>query len=163
MSGPSPRGRGKLCRLRGGIRSSRAIPAWAGKTPPAPPHPARSAGHPRVGGENREPSRNLVAHAGPSPRGRGKQTHQGSLLWGRRAIPAWAGKTLILQPVTAVKSINKAQSERNIVRIELGKGEGFGSGVPSFGDKRDSGEFDGIAPGAAAGTKALDAVALAVG
>ena len=73
--GPSPRGRGNPAPARKLTRSSRSIPAWAGK--------------PRSRWSSKS------SHDGPSPRGRGNRS-SGPVSAPRslrhRSIPAWAGK-----------------------------------------------------------------------
>ncbi len=91
--GPSPRGRGKLCRVHPGADPERAIPAWAGKTLAGGSRWRRRTGHPRVGGENFSFLRRETQRTGPSPRGRGKRDLRVVAPHDVRAIPAWAGKT----------------------------------------------------------------------
>ncbi len=76
----------------------RAIPAWAGKTSRISRLRGVRPGHPRVGGENPgKPFERTIA-AGPSPRGRGKQSPESTPPRSLRAIPAWAGKTFATGP-----------------------------------------------------------------
>ena len=91
--GSSPRGRGKRRDRHGGPGSRRLIPAWAGKTAPAPPSSSSTEAHPRVGGENRRWRREHRAGVGSSPRGRGKRGVGDRRSVRNRLIPAWAGKT----------------------------------------------------------------------
>ena len=56
---------------------------------------ARSAAHPRVGGENEIARAEDVNANGSSPRGRGKRICETVATYGRRLIPAWAGKTAV--------------------------------------------------------------------
>ena len=90
--GSSPRGRGKPPFVGFGMRSSRLIPARAGKTD-ARTAPYGGGAHPRAGGENFALVVPIVLAGGSSPRGRGKQ--RGSRLGGDELglIPARAGKT----------------------------------------------------------------------
>ncbi len=91
--GPSPRGRGKRRKRGSPAGLFRAIPAWAGKTPPSACSTGRHSGHPRVGGENGGWKASSASVPGPSPRGRGKPANRASEPFEWRAIPAWAGKT----------------------------------------------------------------------
>ena len=91
--GSSPRGRGKRRdTARGGIGGG-LIPAWAGKTPRAPPTPSPEWAHPRVGGENENGDKESTSGTGSSPRGRGKPAPPRRSHARGRLIPAWAGKT----------------------------------------------------------------------
>ncbi len=74
------------------MSETRAIPAWAGKPARGWRASARSAGHPRVGGETFKPRASRSWRSGPSPRGRGNQMTDPAAIADRRAIPAWAGK-----------------------------------------------------------------------
>ena len=69
------------------------IPAWAGKTPRAPPTPSPEWAHPRVGGENENGDKESTSGTGSSPRGRGKPAPPRRSHARGRLIPAWAGKT----------------------------------------------------------------------
>ena len=69
------------------------IPARAGKTGPrAPRHSPRPA-HPRACGENGDGHGGPGVARGSSPRVRGKPKGSSPLAWGKRLIPARAGKT----------------------------------------------------------------------
>ena len=111
--GSSPRGRGKRIRLCIGMRFTRLIPAWAGKTATSCAKCPPITAHPRVGGENNADLIPSLYTVGSSPRGRGKPRLWSTVLQplgssprGRgklicplhptcqvRLIPAWAGKT----------------------------------------------------------------------
>ena len=91
--GSSPRGRGKHCRPHQARPDRRLIPAWAGKTRPYISRRAKCRAHPRVGGENLVCPGRRPAHAGSSPRGRGKRFEASVFQDFPRLIPAWAGKT----------------------------------------------------------------------
>ena len=92
-SGLSPRGRGKLFRVRRHPLALRSIPAWAGETnTPGSWDNARRV-YPRVGGGN-APSRLTIRSNSPlSPRGRGKRRRRVPGRAHGRSIPAWAGET----------------------------------------------------------------------
>ena len=91
--GSSPRGRGKRKRLSIGMRSTRLIPAWAGKTRGRAGRCRPCTAHPRVGGENSAAPVSAATKAGSSPRGRGKPGLRGGVREALGLIPAWAGKT----------------------------------------------------------------------
>ena len=91
-SGPSPRGRGNLDRRQGPSLVRGSIPAWAGKPIFARCLGARTAVHPRVGGETILGVRQNRLAAGPSPRGRGNRVGIMCALPRLGSIPAWAGK-----------------------------------------------------------------------
>ena len=91
--GSSPRVRGKLPRRRGAAAPHRLIPACAGKTPPSPRRSASPGAHPRVCGENSIGEGRSLLDEGSSPRVRGKPIKPSPPPWGRRLIPACAGKT----------------------------------------------------------------------
>ena len=78
QGGSSPRGRGKPVLHQARDAVPRLIPAWAGKTWDQMLPEARSAAHPRVGGENHARSSPTRTRAGSSPRGRGKLVSGGS-------------------------------------------------------------------------------------
>ena len=92
-AGLSPRGRGKLPRLKLRRSSERSIPAWAGETPPGMRAPVASWVYPRVGGGNGWLAEQSAFSQGLSPRGRGKLEQRCGLMRRRRSIPAWAGET----------------------------------------------------------------------
>ena len=99
--GSSPRGRGKLHAGGVGNRRSGLIPARAGKTIKTIIGAAKTAAHPRAGGENRFHLHSSAARSGSSPRGRGKRAWALRLFPTRRLIPARAGKTF-LKPTDTV-------------------------------------------------------------
>ena len=70
--GSSPRGRGKPLFSFTTMRSTRLIPARAGKTVAVMRARSSSEAHPRAGGENLEVERRGPGWLGSSPRGRGK-------------------------------------------------------------------------------------------
>ena len=92
-TGSSPRGRGKRVIRCLGRRTTRLIPAWAGKTRRQRRGADGKPAHPRVGGENTTKKRSAPIKTGSSPRGRGKRTPWGEWAYALRLIPAWAGKT----------------------------------------------------------------------
>ena len=97
-SGLSPRGRGKLARVRAIVSGQGSIPAWAGETAMRNACRPYLRVYPRVGGGNQAKSRHSARARGLSPRGRGKRQRQRRQLTHRRSIPAWAGETPIPPP-----------------------------------------------------------------
>ena len=69
--GSSPRGRGTEAVFSGRLLIVRVIPAWAGNSFLPRRMPSRSAGHPRVGGEQGGSRLRQMGCCGSSPRGRG--------------------------------------------------------------------------------------------
>ena len=90
--GLSPRGRGNLCREKLIGRSSRSIPAWAGKPFRATQVRFLSSVYPRVGGETGARSSDSHDRRGLSPRGRGNPWKLCLCGGDAGSIPAWAGK-----------------------------------------------------------------------
>ena len=91
--GSSPLTRGKLAGSSSASRTSRLIPAHAGKTPySGSPSQAHSA-HPRSRGENTSTIIADVLEHGSSPLTRGKHTERVNDLLREGLIPAHAGKT----------------------------------------------------------------------
>ena len=93
VGGSSPLTRGKRGRSsrRRGIR--RLIPAHAGKTVAPRVIGVRRRAHPRSRGENGHPERRVLWKVGSSPLTRGKPNPGPQGAYGRRLIPAHAGKT----------------------------------------------------------------------
>ena len=93
MLGSSPLTRGKLSSAWEGIKSSRLIPAHAGKTRASPQPAGQLGAHPRSRGENGQPVVDLIINVGSSPLTRGKPCKylKSSRVVG--LIPAHAGKT----------------------------------------------------------------------
>ena len=98
--GSSPRGRGKHLLVGGALAVGGLIPAWAGKTICSWSFLLDEAAHPRVGGENLLKAPPRPDSIGSSPRGRGKPYYMTFYGTGIRLIPAWAGKTMCLTPMT---------------------------------------------------------------
>ena len=98
QSGTSPRMRGKPSRCGYGTRWTRNIPAYAGKTSEARRRRPRPPEHPRVCGENLRAPASRVRLLGTSPRMRGKRIADSTSTIRMGNIPAYAGKTLQLQP-----------------------------------------------------------------
>ena len=94
--GPSPRGRGNLLVGAAGDAAQGAIPAWAGKPSRAVMGWHLGAGHPRVGGETWDRGMTTTTIGGPSPRGRGNPSGSFNSFRRMRAIPAWAGKPILV-------------------------------------------------------------------
>ena len=92
-AGSSPRVRGKHPEYQPQGNFRRLIPACAGKTPPAGSANKYSPAHPRVCGENPCHEATTAAHAGSSPRVRGKRRGIGTQQCLHGLIPACAGKT----------------------------------------------------------------------
>ena len=92
-SGTSPRMRGKPDAGDCGSGAGRNIPAYAGKTHPAPTLFLLVGEHPRVCGENPWIVRQRFTQEGTSPRMRGKHGKILSVVVSDGNIPAYAGKT----------------------------------------------------------------------
>ena len=92
-AGLSPRGRGKQEVLYGQRARRRSIPAWAGETAQRRRAGSDCQVYPRVGGGNDFVAVFGDAHAGLSPRGRGKPADFRAPALRRGSIPAWAGET----------------------------------------------------------------------
>ena len=124
-SGSSPRGRGKLaCQLVDGC-SAGLIPAWAGKTSSGKSADSSFAAHPRVGGENVLVGARDRLREGSSPRGRGKPSGDSQESHRVRLIPAWAGKTLIVdRPANPQAAHPRVGGEnaaaRSVSRVPIG-------------------------------------------
>mgnify|MGYP000910733686 CR=1 FL=1 len=91
--GSSPRGRGKLRRVRTSCWPRGLIPARAGKTSGCVLPGSNWAAHPRAGGENAARDDDRLPRGGSSPRGRGKHGVYFPSDDPVRLIPARAGKT----------------------------------------------------------------------
>ena len=91
--GTSPRMRGKPNRPHFYGAGERNIPAYAGKTCIRFGRCAVAPEHPRVCGENLDGTGIETALGGTSPRMRGKRARRRLQRFGRRNIPAYAGKT----------------------------------------------------------------------
>ena len=92
-NGSSPRGRGTHSGIFHQPCVARFIPAWAGNTPRVYHASARSAVHPRVGGEHKIANDAISLRTGSSPRGRGTRVQCQRSHARVRFIPAWAGNT----------------------------------------------------------------------
>ena len=93
-TGSSPRGRGKLDRVREPLAPPGLIPARAGKTTRQTRRIRSLAAHPRAGGENDPTDPTHPLACGSSPRGRGKLAAALNVQPSERLIPARAGKTM---------------------------------------------------------------------
>ena len=93
VAGSSPLTRGKRGWRRKGQHVRGLIPAHAGKTPRAQPPPRAATAHPRSRGENRVDIFYTTSMPGSSPLTRGKLLRCRRRPFGRRLIPAHAGKT----------------------------------------------------------------------
>ena len=93
VPGSSPRMRGKQSSHDRNHRVVGLIPAYAGKTIHVHWPRARTPAHPRVCGENLVIPTHRKAHAGSSPRMRGKPDWRGETAAPVGLIPAYAGKT----------------------------------------------------------------------
>ena len=100
LEGSSPRGRGKLWGRAEEPHLRGLIPAWAGKTYMREYQETYKRAHPRVGGENLTGGWGSDTMVGSSPRGRGKLDIFTLSHLLRRLIPAWAGKTFIVNSET---------------------------------------------------------------
>ena len=92
--GSSPRVRGKHAIMFGNMLSFRIIPARAGQTSVRPHGQNPSSDHPCACGANRLSIARSTAHAGSSPRVRGKHLAGGQVYALLRIIPARAGQTM---------------------------------------------------------------------
>ena len=145
--GLSPRGRGKLLRLRNGNTSSGSIPAWAGETETLSRCRPTPAVYPRVGGGNSERSTHCRDIAGLSPRGRGKLVFGVFLDACYRSIPAWAGETATLIFTSRRKAVyprvgggNNARSDKAALGIGLSP-RGRGKRYRGLAGKRAAGSI----------------------
>ncbi len=137
--GSSPRGRGTGSEVLRPRQPDRVIPAWAGNSEHAQQRAGRGAGHPRVGGEQRQQSGTCCARGGSSPRGRGTVGRLGCPLACARVIPAWAGNRAngpwndcasaghprvggeqMIEPVIACKSPGSSPRGRGTARCPRG-------------------------------------------
>ena len=91
-AGSPPRGRGKDLTFGGQNVKLGITPAWAGKSYLRALKGSEDKDHPRVGGEKRMETSALLSRLGSPPRGRGKDSRQGSNLQPAGITPAWAGK-----------------------------------------------------------------------
>ena len=91
--GSSPRVRGKPIQSVTPQHGNRLIPACAGKTLACSSLTLVAGAHPRVCGENEAAVELFMAHAGSSPRVRGKRCLREGRPWRSGLIPACAGKT----------------------------------------------------------------------
>ena len=100
--GSSPRGRGKHTAVAAHLPTVGLIPAWAGKTCCPSSQTTHERAHPRVGGENQAKTPASWFGVGSSPRGRGKLCITMHTCPYSRLIPAWAGKTLVVNIGSAI-------------------------------------------------------------
>ena len=114
VQGSSPRGRGKPVLLAAWCQTRRLIPAWAGKTHSFIRKADASAAHPRVGGENVNKLTVAGGAKGSSPRGRGKRLEPARRRRVPRLIPAWAGKTEMIEAFTACPPAHPRVGGENI-------------------------------------------------
>ena len=98
--GLSPRGRGKHVQDISPGSTSGSIPAWAGETARGLSPASWARVYPRVGGGNLGLRGRRPVYFGLSPRGRGKLGRQSAKGCRLRSIPAWAGETLIICPMS---------------------------------------------------------------
>ena len=91
--GTSPLARGKPPRRSRWARSTRNIPARAGKTVSCPASPSGTQEHPRSRGENGSGGFFALLQQGTSPLARGKRSRSFRIKVKHRNIPARAGKT----------------------------------------------------------------------
>ena len=99
LRGSSPLTRGKHSPLQSGSRSSRLIPAHAGKTTTRTHIRTPAPAHPRSRGENSAMSVSDISPYGSSPLTRGKLAGHGDDHGRIRLIPAHAGKTFVADGV----------------------------------------------------------------
>ena len=142
--GSSPRGRGKPKTVKVTVLEPRLIPARAGKTRPTSHPAAKTAAHPRAGGENASQVRIICVGAGSSPRGRGKRQverrHEGVA----GLIPARAGKTDMLMRYLGRQRAHPRAGGENAISIGAGiafvgsspRGRGKPYGLPARDRRR---------------------------
>ena len=94
-TGSSPLARGTRPSGRRGRGFGRFIPARAGNTPAAPPHPTPLPVHPRSRGEHGTSSDSTISYCGSSPLARGTLRPPAERRGPDRFIPARAGNTPI--------------------------------------------------------------------
>ena len=92
--GSSPRVRGRLGGLRGGLGDAGLIPASAGQTTYRVPAGVTVRAHPRECGADWPCVKDAAGRWGSSPRVRGRRDGEGDLLQVAGLIPASAGQTL---------------------------------------------------------------------
>ena len=92
-NGTSPRTRGKRKLCVAGFRTTRNIPAYAGKTLLRGFNNPGIQEHPRARGENKDRWKSQAFGFGTSPRTRGKPGRVPKIICHLRNIPAHAGKT----------------------------------------------------------------------
>ena len=98
--GSSPLTRGKRDAVGDQVPADRLIPAHAGKTPTRGQAASWPRAHPRSRGENRLARFRGGELCGSSPLTRGKPSNTGAACAGGRLIPAHAGKTPTISPIS---------------------------------------------------------------
>ena len=101
ISGPSPRGWGKLSTGAKMKPPKRTIPTRVGKTAGRQLVLIPRADHPHAGGENRQVVHPERLHGGPSPRGWGKRQRFDAFKMRHRTIPTRVGKTIRVAPMNS--------------------------------------------------------------
>ena len=137
--GSSPRGRGTPCIVDARHLERRFIPAWAGNTLVTPPCRTKTSVHPRVGGEHRPSGGNTCLSCGSSPRGRGTHPLLVHVHLLERFIPAWAGNTPVLLPLSCTPTVHprvggehtpwSSGVSRPVGSSPRGRGTRFGGGA----------------------------------
>ena len=136
ISGSSPRGRGTRHRRHAGHVGRRFIPARAGNTERRHAREPDRTVHPRAGGEH--PIRSLFecVPSGSSPRGRGTRSGRCRATGGHRFIPARAGNTWMMIPMSLLMAVHpRAGGEHDDARVSLAGFRGSsprGRGTPRF-------------------------------
>ena len=118
-AGSSPRARGTLDELVGGVGHRRFIPASAGNTLTPSRQAAIRSVHPRERGEHRQSRQPGACPIGSSPRARGTRGVPPQQLPRDRFIPASAGNTAAPRPArsaTAVHPRERGEHLRNTAR-----------------------------------------------
>ncbi len=136
MRGSSPRGRGKLDRVRQILADDGLIPARAGKTRTYRSSDPPTAAHPRAGGENALETIVAPAGMGSSPRGRGKPDVQAWAGCVERLIPARAGKTMGLIIDPALREAHPRAGGENVFQVR--DGHAYRGSSPRGRGKRSS-------------------------
>ena len=98
--GSSPHGRGTVQAFPAHPLNNRFIPAWAGNRLSADSTALSSAVHPRMGGEQQTFYQSHAILSGSSPHGRGTELGDDLERLDSRFIPAWAGNSGKIMPVS---------------------------------------------------------------
>ena len=117
--GLSPRVRGKRTDIPGAVINDRSIPACAGETTSLNGGISALTVYPRVCGGNELFVGNLRVGQGLSPRVRGKQWPKTGCYHCRRSIPACAGETPQIAPITPTIEVYPRVCGGNMLKLML--------------------------------------------